>query len=206
MSGESKARILSYYISSLKDFTFVDPEPLHKHMGAIIADAILQSGLNFETVVKPRVQKLLINYPEAATTSGFLKLIEKLRPETILDWRHPEKPFRVLEVTRLFASEDVENEHELKNWLEQRQNVAKLDSIKGVGRKTIDYFRLLSGTSTVAVDRHMLNFLKKAGIKVKGYDEAKAVINCAADLMGKDRSELDQSIWSYMSKKKLENE
>ena len=202
MSIESKARILCEYIGSLGDFSYVEPEPLHRHMGAIITDAILQSGLNFETVVKPRVQKILNNHPEAATTSGFLKVIEKTGLETLLNWKHPEKPKRLLQVTQLLAGEGVENPDQLKIWLEKPENVAKLDAVKGVGSKTIDYFRFLSGTPTAAVDRHLLNFLKRAGISVKGYDEAKQVINHAADFMGKDRCSVDQSIWTYMSKKK----
>jgi hypothetical protein len=202
MSVESKARMLCEYIGSLKDFSYVEPEPLHRHMGAIIADAILQSGLNFETVVKPRVQKILSDYPQAATTSGFLKVIEETGLEKLLNWKDPEKPRRVLEVTQLISRDGVENPEQLKTWLENEQNIARIDAVKGVGNKTIDYFRFLSGTPTVAVDRHMLNFLKGARIKVTGYDEAKQIINCAADLMEKDRSTLDQSIWAYMSKRK----
>jgi hypothetical protein len=202
MSVESKARMLCEYIGSLKDFSYVEPEPLHRHMGAIIADAILQSGLNFETVVKPRVQKILNNHPEAATTTGFLKTIEKSGLNALLEWRDPEKPRRVLEVTKLFAGEGVETPEQLKVWLENGENVAKLDAVKGVGSKTLDYFRFLSGIPTAAVDRHLLNFLKKAGVSVIGYDEAKHVINRAADIMGKDRCCLDQSIWTYMSKKR----
>jgi len=199
VSVESKARILCEYIGSVGDFSYVEPEPLHRHMGAIITDVILQSGLNFETVVKPRVQKIL-NLPEAATTSGFLKIIEKTGLNALLDWRDAEKPRRVIEVTKLFAREGVETPEQLKVWLENGENVAKLDAVKGVGSKTLDYFRFLSGIPTAAVDRHMLNFLKKASISVSGYNEAKNVINHAADILGKNRCCLDQSIWTYMSK------
>ena len=178
----------------------MEPEPLHRHMGAIITDAVLQSGLNFETVVKPRVQKILNNHPEAATTSGFLKTIEKTGLNALLDWRDPEKPRRVIEVTKLFAREGVETPEQLKVWLGKGENVAKLDAVKGVGSKTLDYFRFLSGIPTVAVDRHLLNFLKKASVSVSGYDEAKNVINSAADILGRNRCCLDQSIWTYMSK------
>lgn len=205
MSVESKARILSEYIGSLRDFSYVEPEPLHRHMSAIITDSILQSGINFETVVKPRVQKILHGHPEAATTSGFLRTIEKTGLNALLDWRDPEKPRRLHEVAKLFAVEGVENPEQLKAWLENPQNTARLHAVKGVGSKTIDYFRFLSGIPTVAVDKHMLNFLKKAGVSVSGYDEAKQVINRAADLMGKDRSLLDQSIWTHMSNKKYSN-
>jgi len=57
----------------------------------------------------------------------------------------------------------------------------------------------LTGFQTNAVDRHLLNFLKKAGINVSGYDEAQDVINLAADKMSIARSHFDHSIWTYMS-------
>lgn len=200
MSVDSKARILCEYIGSLRDFSYVEPEPLHRHMGAIITDAILQSGLNFETVVKPRVQKILNDHPEAATTTGYLKTIEKTGLNALLDWKDQEKPRRVIEATKLLTREGVETPEQLKVWLENEQNVAKLDAVKGVGNKTLDYFRFLSGIPTAAVDRHLLNFLRKASVSVSGYDEAKKVINRAADILRKNRCCLDQSIWTYMSK------
>jgi hypothetical protein len=200
VSVDSKARILCEYIGSLRDFSYVEPEPLHRHMGAIITDAILQSGLNFETVVKPRVQKILNDHPEAATTTGYLKTIEKTGLNALLDWKDQEKPRRVIEATKLLTREGVETPEQLKVWLENEQNVAKLDAVKGVGNKTLDYFRVLSGIPTAAVDRHLLNFLRKASVSVSGYDEARNVINRAADVLRKNRCCLDQSIWTYMSK------
>jgi hypothetical protein len=202
MSIISKARRLTKYIDTLTDFKYVEPEIPHNHMGATITDAMLQSGIKYETVVKPRVDRIYDNYPEAKTTSGFLKVIERIDLKNLLDWHDSEKPRRILEVTKFLAKEGIETEIQLKEWLERNQNIAKLDSVRGVGNKTIDYFRFLSGTPTSAIDRHLLNFLKKAGISISGYTEAKEVINSAADLIGKDRSLFDHSIWLYMSKKK----
>ncbi len=66
--------------------------------------------------------------------------------------------------------------------------------IKGIGSKTIDYFKILTGIQTYAIDRRLLDFLKQAGIEVSSYDEAKAAINLTADTMGIQRAYLDHSI------------
>ncbi|MEW6068163.1 MAG: hypothetical protein AB1610_07735 [Nitrospirota bacterium] len=73
MSFEEKVEKLSKYIKSLKDFKIVKPDiPVpYNHMGATITDAMLQAGTTWDTVVKPRIKKLL-NYSEAKTTTGFL--------------------------------------------------------------------------------------------------------------------------------------
>lgn len=205
MSTNSKARLLAEYIGTLTDFRYVEPEIPYNHMGATITDAMLQSGIKYETVVKPRVKKIHDSYSEAKTTSGFLKVIERMDLKNLLEWHDSEKPRRILEVTEFFVQEGIETEAQLKTWLEKNQNIAKLDAVRGVGNKTIDYFRFLSGTSTSAIDRHLLNFLRKAGISINGYLEAKDVINSAADLIGKDRSLFDHSIWKYMSEQKERN-
>jgi hypothetical protein len=49
----------------------------------------------------------------------------------------------------------------------------KLLSIKGIGPKTVDYFKILVGVSTAAIDRHLLNFLKLAGLTPAGYRETR---------------------------------
>ncbi|MNW07169.1 hypothetical protein D3C71_2037230 [compost metagenome] len=77
-----------------------------------------------------------------------------------------------------------------------------LKSISGVGAKTFDYFKILVGLETNAVDRHLENFIQDAGIKVSGYKKHQEIINQAADDMNIRRAVLDHSIWKYMSEKK----
>lgn len=60
----------------------------------------------------------------------------------------------------------------------------------------------LLGFDTVAVDRHIREFLVDADIMFDDYFEIKEVVEFAADLMAKTRRSLDYSIWSYMSHKR----
>jgi hypothetical protein len=199
---DNRIGTLANYIKSLSDFKYVKPDVPYGHMGATIVDAMLQAGLRYETVVKPRVDKIHHEYPDAKTTSGFSDLIKTQDLKKILDWNNSEKPNRIIDVTNFFLNESIENEPQLKVWLENEENLVKLDGVKGVGNKTLDYFKFLTGIPTTAIDRHLLNFLNSAGITTNSYQEAKEMVNKTADSLKVDRTLLDHSIWKYMSEKK----
>ena len=201
MTVENKVKQLINYIESLSDFKIIKPDIPYRHRGATITDAMLQAGIIWETVVKPRVLKLRDNYPEAKTTVGFLNLLERIGPRELLEWNDPEKPDRILAVTRLFIKEGIETEADLKTWLENNANILRLKEIRGIGNKTADYFKILSGIPTSAIDRHLIEFLNRADVDIDriSYSEAKEIINKAAEQMGINKSILDHSIWKYMS-------
>jgi endonuclease III-like uncharacterized protein len=202
MTIEDKVKLLANYIKTLSDFEIIEPDIPYCHTGATITDAILQAGTTWETVVRPRVHGLIHKYSEARTTTGFLKLLENVGPRELLKWNDPEKTNRILEVARFFAEEGIETEADLKTWLENETNIKRLKKLRGIGDKTADYFRLLCGIPTSAVDRHLSKFLNRAGISPSNYSEAKEIINKAAEQMGIDKSVLDHSIWKYMSSRK----
>lgn len=74
MDIEVAAQVFVDYLKSVSGFTIVDYfDGNYDHMGATIADAILQSGLKYDSVVRPRIKKIREIYPQANTTSAFLK-------------------------------------------------------------------------------------------------------------------------------------
>lgn len=202
MNADEKAATLVNYVHSLTDFTIVEAIEGYNHMGATISDAMLQAGVNYRYVVQPRVQRLLEQYPEARTTSGFIRLLTKVGHNNLLDWKDTEKPNRILGVAEFFSSKGIETEADLRQWLQESSNLEKLKQLRGIGNKTADYFKILVGIPTSAVDRHLHGFLSEASIEVNGYDEARRVINKAADLMRINRSHFDHSIWKYKSSRK----
>ena len=201
MTIEKKVKLLINYIKSLSDFKIIEPDIPYHHMGATVTDAILQAGIKWETVVSPRVQELRHSYSEAKTTTGFLKLLERIGPRELLNWNDPEKPNRVLIIARFFAEEGIETEVDLKTWLENKANIVRLKDLKGIGDKTADYFKILCDIPTSAVDRHLIKFLNRAGIERDriSYSEAREIVNKSAEQMGINKSVLDHSIWKYMS-------
>lgn len=96
-------------------------------------------------------------------------------------------------------AEQLETVADLRAWLLKPQNIQRLKEIKGIGPKTADYFKILTGIPTSAIDRHLYNFLAQAGVEVSGYDEAQQVIRETAVLLDIDERTLDYSIWSYMA-------
>lgn len=59
------ARVLANYAQ--KQGLAVDEQmlrPTYDHMGAILADSVLQAGMNYANVVKPRVDAILLSYAE----------------------------------------------------------------------------------------------------------------------------------------------
>ena len=192
---------LSEYIQSLPDFELLEKdqppgEPTYNHMGALLTDAVLQAGLNYEKVVHPKALRVRDNYPEAATTSGFLNVLEERGYQEVLQWNDEVKPDRVKRLATFLQNRNVEKVEDLKVWLTRPESRKELREIKGVGPKTADYLPILAGLPSVAVDRHIVRFCAEAGIDKKGI--RKAVKEAAAEL-DIDEGCLDYSIWFYMS-------
>lgn len=193
---------LTLFVKSLPNFKFYETiDGNYGHMGATIADAILQANLRYSTHVKPRVDRILAEYPDVHTTSAVLHLLKSIKATKFLNWRGEDRAERFSRVLDLFEAEGIEDEEALRAWLSNKSNLPKLRAIKGIGPKTIDYFQILVGVSTSAVDRHLLNFLALAGLAPRGYQDAQCIINAAADIQSIDRAKFDHSIWQYMSKR-----
>ncbi|MCC7452057.1 MAG: hypothetical protein IT324_31920 [Anaerolineae bacterium] len=212
MVAEDQVLALIRFVESLPDFTMYKQtdfvmynnvgEGFYNHMGATIADAILQAGLRYEAVVVPRVKRLLEKYPEATTTSAFLKVLETHGPEAVLGLNGGRKPEYVMTVTRYFEEQGIQTENDLYHWLQDESNLFKLKQLKGIKDKTVDYIGNLVGRQNVAIDRHVLNLLREAGIEVNSYLEAQQIINEAADKLNIPRAVFDYSIWKFMSSRK----
>lgn len=204
MDLQNDINLLIKHLRSLQDFEYVKPDHQlpYGNMGATITEAILQAGANYSTVVEPRVRALL-EKSEAKTTDSFQNLLVREGSRKILNWGDTEKPKRIHRLIDLLKREGVQTELDLKVWMQDDKNIEKLKDINGIGNKTVDYLRILSGISTTAVDRHIFRFLKKAGIEIRitEYDRAKSIVNETAIQMRVDASILDHSIWAYMSDK-----
>jgi hypothetical protein len=176
-------------------------EPLH-HVGAILADAALQAGLNYRTVVKVRIDRIVQDFPEAATLSGMFSAIGAVGVAEFLRWHHQTKVSRFVCMAELLRNESVEDFHQLRTWLQNPACREKLRAIHGVGPKTVDYLCGLVGLDFIAVDRHIRAFASDAGVTAADYDFLQTVISYAADLLGVSRRHFDASIWTYVSTQK----
>lgn len=199
----SNALRLKEYISQIDDFKFIEPEycPYINHVGALFTDTILQAGVNYRSVVWPRVAHVLDTFPYATTVSIFAEILENYGTANVLHWSNAEKIQRMNELVWFCLDHQIETSRQLIEFLRYEKNVSMLKDIHGIGNKTCDYLKRLLGFDTVAVDRHIRSFMESADIFCDDYFDIKEIVEYTADFMDKTRRELDYSIWSYMSRK-----
>lgn len=197
-----QARKLVNFINSLETFEtyYMDEQFCYNHIGALFVDITLQAGLNYNTVVKPRVQGVLLNYPEANTTNRFQDLINDLGLENIIKWKNDVKLNRLKRLIDFAIENDINTCVDFKIFLIQENNRKIFLELNGVGPKTVDYTLKLLNVDTVAVDRHIYAFVELAEIPANDYYITKKVVEYAADFLEVPRSSMDYSIWHYMSK------
>lgn len=171
-----------------------------EHIGAVLADCILQAGLNYRTVVWPRVQRIQINYPMTTTLSKVKEIVDDGRAPEFLAWNHPVKVSRFSELVDVLSAYGVEDVSDLKEWLNLRDSRDRMLRINGVGPKTFDYMCCLVGIDRIAVDRHIRSFALDAGVGVGGYEELQVVVSFAADLLGLPRRDFDAWIWQLQAR------
>lgn len=195
---------LKEYIDTIDNFDFIDPEicPYSNHIGALFTDAILQAGVNYRSVVRPRVESVLIRFPDADTVSAFSKVLDTYGINKVLNWNNAAKTRRMHDLVSFCMIHSIETAEDLTQFLNDKSGEEQLKEINGIGDKTCDYMKRLLGFDTVAVDRHIREFLSDADILFDDYFEIKEVVEFTADIMSKTRRTLDYSIWSYMSHKK----
>jgi hypothetical protein len=203
MTCVAEARKLANFIIGLESFKtiYVERETIYDHMGALLTDITLQAGLNYNKIVRPRVQKLLLNYPGAYTVNFFNETIKCYGLENIINWRHPVKINRLNNIISFLLDNRINTCSDLKLFLLKNENRKRILEINGIGPKTLDYLLKLLNFDTVAVDRHIYSFVQLANIETKEYYHTKKIVEYAADFLQISRSCIDYSIWRYMSDK-----
>ena len=191
--------IVVAHIRSHPTFVIVDSMDRWNHMGATLADAVLQRGIDYKAVVEPRVKNLKAAHPEAITTSVFSRVLERDGAPKVLDWTDGPKPQTLVALVGVLLENGIETEEELCVWLELPESIIRLHQIKGIKDKTTDYLKILVGAQTVAVDMHLFGFLEEAGVSTRDYAEAHRILREVAEVLGVEASKLDHSIWRYGS-------
>jgi hypothetical protein len=199
MTTDEAAQRLVAYIKSRPDFAYQKADPPYGHMGATIADSILQANNRYSSVT-PRIQRILARWPRETTVTAVLGVLKSVSAVQFLNWNGQDRADRFCDVLLLLKREGVESESDFRAWLEKDANLRKLHTIHGIGPKTVDYFRLMVGLQGAAIDRRLLRFLGMAGIPLSqsDYSAALAIIYRAADLASVPRADFDHSIWRYI--------
>ncbi len=173
--------------------------PASGHFGAVLADSTLQAGLNYRTVVRPRVDRIERRFPIAAKLSGVKAIVQEGLTANFLLWNHPTKLTRFVLLVNLFDENCLEDACDLRDWLSLRGSRDQILALQGIGPKTYDYMCCLVGIDRIAVDRHVRTFANSAGVPVSNYDDLQAVVSYAADLLGLQRRDFDAWIWHHVA-------
>ncbi|OPY93651.1 hypothetical protein A5906_17830 [Bradyrhizobium sacchari] len=175
--------------------SLIDRRSTSTHLGAVLADSILQAGLNYRTVVHARVTRIVDLFPHAKTLGGVVSIVNSGMISDFLMWKHPEKIDRFVKLVLLLEQAGVHETAQLRVWIQDDSSRKELLLIPGIGPKTVDYLACLVGVDCIPIDRHLRSFAADAGIEVKDYDRLKLVFSYAADLLGLPRRSFDQWVW-----------
>lgn len=171
------------------------PRAVCEHLGAVLADSVLQAGLNYTTVVRPRVQAILRAHPNRYTISSLVSLIQDGKTGAFLNWRHHEKVNRFEALVIFLQKWSVEDVQDLRAALASDAFCNAVQTINGIGPKTVDYMACLVGIDSIAVDRHVRTFAKAVGVESDDYHFLRKSFCCAADLLSLPRREFDAWLW-----------
>jgi hypothetical protein len=201
MQLEFEAKKLVNYINSL-GLNIPPRKPSHKHVGAIIADAVMQIGHPYKTHVAGRIERLRVKYPQAATVSGFRHLLQNVGAQELLDgWKGQREHKRLDDHAKFFAGKGINTFRELAVWLQDERNRDSLIKAGvGIRDRTADYYRVLARLpDAVKVDSRVERFLADAGIDVTKYPykDKRAIVQLAAKQLRERPIDLDSAIWKY---------
>lgn len=171
------------------------PRVTCEHLGAVLADSVLQAGLNYTTVVRPRVLSILQDHPDRYTISSLASLIQEGETGAFLNWRHHEKLSRFEALVIFLQKWGVEDVRDLRSGLASDEFCDAIQTLNGIGPKTVDYMACLVGIDSIAVDRHVRTFAKTVGVENDDYYFLRQSFCCAADLLSLPRREFDAWLW-----------
>lgn len=169
--------------------------PTTEHMGAAIADAVLQSGLNYVSVVRPRIISIIQRHPRASRLSEVMRIVEAKHTSEFLGWQHPTKIERFESLASFLAQHSIEIAADLRERIGAPEFQRALRTIRGIGPKTVDYLACLVGHDAIAVDRHISTYAQRAGVKAGDYEFLREAFCSAADLLSMPRRGFDAWVW-----------
>ena len=140
-----KAEQVASYIRSLPGFEKRQQGGDYNHVGATLANVVLQSNNNYERTVRPRIKRIREKYADATTLHDLDRVLKQIGPQEFLRWNGTRKPKTFLELIDLLLREGVNSERDLREWLKKEGSEAKLLKIRFIGQKSVDYLKIWSG-------------------------------------------------------------
>lgn len=192
-------KIVNFLIEWNVPLIRAEPYEFSSHLGALLGDVCLQPGLRYKTVVYPRVERLAKLFPSAATIEGLDETLRKTDVHVVLGLRNKRKAAVFRGLVECLVDAMVSCTESLQRWIGSRENRERLLQIKGFGPKSLDYLCRLLGICCVAVDRHLRTLAKLAMVELNDYQYLSRVFLIASQLLEMRASDLDVSVWRFLS-------
>lgn len=199
--NNSIQKVIDLFESIPHNYDVITQKTPYYNMAATLTDSVLQAGMNYKTVVYPRIYNILSKFSDYKTTCDFIILFQTIPIEEIIQWKNKRKQETICDLTWYLYNCNINTEDDLAEWILDERNAESLLDINGIGRKTIDYMKLLSGQQAIPIDRHMFQFLEIAGVLTTDYIEASRILRKVASVLKIGENVLDKTIWNYMSQK-----
>lgn len=195
---EKEVKILEGICDSLFKKNIFDKESsaAYCNLLPLLVDCILQQGMNYNTFVIPRINRIENEYSHLTNISQVP--IEPNFINDLLNVKNKRKINMFISILELLRIEKIENINSFYSWIKNYKNQQKLLAINGLGQKTLDYILNLLGIESIPVDRHIYKFLNICGIYTNKYEEASTIINFTAEKNGYNKIIMDKEIWHYM--------
>lgn len=162
----------------------------------LIADSVLQQGMNYNNFVLPRLIRIRTDYSHFHRISQLSTSQEDI--ENILQIKNKRKVNTFKNIIELFQKENIETYSDIVRWLSDKSNFCKLLEINGFGTKTLDYMLNLFGYQSIPIDRHLFSFLKLCLIETNNYQFASSIFNDIAEKNNFCKNMFDKEIWNYV--------
>lgn len=198
---ENDARLLLLYMDATGLDGAVSVNRGQNHMGGLIVDSALQRQRSYANIVAPRVNKLILTWKDADTTSGFRRRLDTGELGNVITWQRPARLEQIHNITAVLEQFSIETTEQLREHLshpEKRPILRKsLGAVKWVGPKTLDYFDILCGiTDAAAIDSRIYRAAGNAKITNHNYAHLRAVLVRAAQLRQWRLGDLDAVLWA----------
>ena len=119
VEGSSKPEQLANYIRSLAGFERYTPGGNYCHVGATLANAVLQSNNNYQRNVRPRVERIREEYARETSLQDIKRLLDKITAQEFLHWNGTRNPQTFNDLVELLSQEGVNTEDDLRQWLQR---------------------------------------------------------------------------------------
>lgn len=174
----------------------IESRPQFKHLGVLLADVSLQAGLSYESVVVPRLKRILRDYPDSGCLDTLRTTLEAVGAEDYLNMRNRRKAGVLNALVVLLSARNIRCVGDLASSYNDSTFHDELSAIPGIGPKSKDYLFLLAGCATAPIDRHMLRVLSSADVCTKDYAYASRLLREAMLLLHEDPRRFEYEVWS----------